>query len=226
MVATAGPGMYNKRYACQSQFNGTVGEYFRLSILMFLLVVFTLGLGMPWAICMLHRWRMNNLVIDGKQVFFCGRGKKLFWRYIGWSILSLLTLGVYAFRIPVKVMDWLMDHTHLGSEDGWKPSNRDFYQSSAFCGVTMDYIRVVILQTILLIVTLGLAMPWVICMWGKWFFDNMVIDGKQVVFEGRGKKLFWYYLGWCILSIITLGVWGYWMAVRILKWEAEYTRFA
>ena len=90
----------------------------------------------------------------------------------------------------------------------------------------MDYVRVLILQTILFIVTLGFAMPWVVCMRGRWYFDNMIIDGKQVVFDGRGKKLFWRYIGWILLTIITLGVWGFWMAVKILKWEVEHLYFA
>jgi uncharacterized membrane protein YjgN (DUF898 family) len=226
-VETAKMGKYYRRFANPSKFNGTVGQWFRLSILMFLLVVFTLGLGMPWAICMLHRWRMNNLVIEGKQVVFYGKGRKLFWRYMGWSILSLLTLGFYSFRVPVKVMDWLMEYTHFELEEGQDPElyYKVFQQKSSFCGVTMDYVRVLILQALLLIFTLGLAMPWVICLWGKWYFDNMIIDGKQVVFAGGGKKLFWRYLAWSILTIITLGIWGFWMAVRILKWEADHIYF-
>lgn len=171
---------------------------------------------------------MNNLVIEGKQVVFYGKGRKLFWRYMGWSILSLLTLGFFAFRIPVKVMDWLMDHTHFKVEEGQEQEFyfKGFYQKSSFCGVTIDYVRVLILQTLLLVFTLGLAMPWVICLWGKWYFDDMIIDGKQVVFDGRGKKLFWRYIGWILLTIITLGVWGFWMAVKILKWEVEHLYFA
>jgi uncharacterized membrane protein YjgN (DUF898 family) len=58
----------------RSRFDGHVGEYIGLSILMFILVVCTLGFGVPWAVCILHEWRMNHLVIDGKQVVFEGRG--------------------------------------------------------------------------------------------------------------------------------------------------------
>ena len=228
MVEMANMGKYNKQFATRSSFNGTVGGCFGVAISIFFIIVFTLGLGTPWAICKFHRWRVSNLVIDGKKVVFYGRGRKLFWRYTGWSILSIITLGFFAFRVPVKIMDWLMDRTHLEREEDQpqEPYYRNIYQSSAFCGVTMDYVRILILQTILLIVTLGLAMPWVICLWGRWYYDNMIIDGKQVVFAGRGKKLFWRYILWSLLSVVTLGVWSFWMTVRILKWKAEYTYFA
>ena len=228
MVATAKMGRYNKQFTCRTTFNGSVGECFRVAISMFFLIVFTLGFGTPWAICKLHRWRMNNLVIEGKQVVFYGRGRRLFWRYMGWSILSIFTLGFFAFRVPVKVMDWLMDRTHLEREDDQpqEPYYENIYQGSAFCGVTMDYVRLLILQTLLLIFTLGLAMPWVICMRGRWYFDNMIIDGKQVVFSAKGKKLFWRYIGWSILSVITLGIWSFWKAVKLLEWEAENIYFA
>lgn len=209
----------------RSRFDGHVGEYIGLSILMFILVVCTLGFGVPWAVCILHEWRMNHLVIDGKQVVFEGRGGRLFWRYVGWYFLTLLTLGFYGFRLPVKMMDWLMERTHLQSDTEENPYYKKLYNKSSFCGVTMDFVRILILQFLLLTFTLGFAMPWVLCMWARWRFDNMIIDGKQVVFEGRGKKLFWRYFVWSLLTLITLGIGGFWMSVKIYRWEAEHTHF-
>jgi uncharacterized membrane protein YjgN (DUF898 family) len=96
---------------------------------------------------------------------------------------------------------------------------------SRFGGTAIELFCVVILQYLMIIITLGFGTPWALCMRERWRTENMVIDGKQVVFEGTGKKFFWRYMLWCFLTIITLGLCAYWMAVKMLRWDAKYTHF-
>ena len=216
---------WNMGRSAESKFNGNAKGYFGLCLLCFVLVVFTLGFGTPWAICKMYRWRCNNLVIDGKQVVFEGKGKKLFWRYLGWCILSIITIGIYGLRVPVKLQDWLTERTHFVRSEN-EPYLGDLYTKSRFCGITQGYLCLRIAQITLIIFTLGIALPWVICKEQRWRIDNMIIDGRQLVFAGKGKRLFWRHLVWLFVTILTLGVGSFWMHVKLLKWEAKNTHFA
>ena len=97
----------------ESRFGGTALELFCIVALQYLMILITLGIGTPWALCMRERWRTESLVIDGKQVFFDGKGRELFWRYMWWSFLTLITLGIYGWKRAINVRDWMVEHTHF-----------------------------------------------------------------------------------------------------------------
>lgn len=208
----------------QSTFNGTVGGCFAVKLAIFLLVVLTLGLATPWAICIWHKWRMENLVIDGERLVFDGKGRRLFWRYVGWFFLTIITIGNYAWTVRIKIHDWLTEHTHFEGNQ-----YRKYYEihnnGSAFGGDQMEHIRLFVKQLLLVIFTLGFGLPWAVCMQQKWRLENTVIDGKQVAFSGTGKKLFGLYFGTFWLAVLTLGIAGSWRKVKLLRWEAEHTYF-
>lgn len=97
----------------RSRFGGTAMEMFSVVFLQYLMIIFTLGIGAPWALCMRERWKADNTIIDGKQVVFDGTGGKLFFRYTAWSILTLFTLGIYGWKRASLLRDWMTEHTHL-----------------------------------------------------------------------------------------------------------------
>lgn len=97
----------------RTTFNGEGWDYLRICVLSFLLSVFTLGIGRPWALCMRERWRVENTFIEGKVLGFEGTGSKLFWRYVGWSLLTLITLGIYGFWKHVKIREWMVENTYF-----------------------------------------------------------------------------------------------------------------
>ena len=97
----------------ESRYCGTATELFCIVMLYHLMIIFTLGIAAPWALCMRERWRTENTIIDGKQLVFEGTGGQLFWRYMGWSILTLLTLGFFGWKRAANVRDWMTARTHL-----------------------------------------------------------------------------------------------------------------
>ena len=208
----------------QSTFNGTAGGCFVVKLLCCLVVILTLGLGSPWAICMWYEWRTENLVIDGKRLVFDGRAGRLFLRFAWWFFLTIITLGHYAWTVRIKIHDWLTEHTHFENNP-----YRKYYEihnnESAFGGDQMEHIRLFIKQLFLVVFTLGFGMPKAVCMQQKWRLGNTVIDGKQVAFDGTGKKLFWLHIGTFWLTVLTLGIAGSWRKVKILRWIAEHTHF-
>lgn len=96
-----------------SYFDGGLLEYIGIQIVGILLILVTLGLGVPWVYCMGARWRIDHTVIDGRRLHFDGTGGQLFGQYIKWWFLSLITLGIYSWWIVIKLQDWEAHHTHL-----------------------------------------------------------------------------------------------------------------
>ena len=96
-----------------SRFDGGILGLIGTNILMTLLSIFTLGIGVPWAVCMKERWIAKHTYIDGRQLMFDGTGGQLIGNYIKWFLLTLSTLGIYGFWLDIKLKQWLVKHTHF-----------------------------------------------------------------------------------------------------------------
>ena len=97
----------------QSKFNGGLLGYIGIGLLMFVIIVFSLGLATPWAICIGHRWYAKHSIIDGHQVVFDGTGWQLFGNMVKWLLLTIITLGIFGLWLPIKNTQWVVKHTHL-----------------------------------------------------------------------------------------------------------------
>ena len=96
-------------------------------------------------------------------------------------------------------------------------------KESKFTGGLLGFLGTFLLCYVIAIVTLGIGMPWVMCIWYKWVADHTVIDGKQMVFDGTGGSLFGQYIKWLLLTIITCGIYGYWVGIKLMQWKAQHT---
>ena len=96
----------------ESKFDGRLLGLIGIGILQGLLTAITLGLGVPWAVCMKERWMAKHTVIDGKRLVFDGTGGQLFGHYIKWFLLTIITLGIYSFWLGIKMKQWVVSHTH------------------------------------------------------------------------------------------------------------------
>ena len=96
----------------ESYFDGGILGYIGYSILGAIICVFTLGIGTPWAVCMMRNWKTKHTVIDGKRLYFDGTGAQLFGNWIKWFLLTIITLGIYSFWLVIKMQQWIAKHTH------------------------------------------------------------------------------------------------------------------
>jgi uncharacterized membrane protein YjgN (DUF898 family) len=93
------------------EFDGGAASYLGTGILAFLLTVCTLGLGLPWAIVMRHRWRARHTRIDGRRLAFVGSGASLFGHYIKWWFFMIITVGIYGFWLIPRLTKWTVENT-------------------------------------------------------------------------------------------------------------------
>ena len=99
-------------------------------------------------------------------------------------------------------------------------------RESRFTGGLLGLIGINILQGLLIGLTFGLAAPWAICMKQRWIARHTVIDGRQLIFDGTGSQLFGNYIKWLLLTIITLGIYGFWLDIKMKQWITKHTHMA
>ncbi len=95
----------------KSEFTGGLLGLIGINILVYLLTIITLGLGLPWTVCIRERWMSKHTIISGKQLYFDGTGGQLFGNYIKWLLLTIITLGIYSFWLNIKMKQWIVKHT-------------------------------------------------------------------------------------------------------------------
>ena len=97
----------------ESYFDGTLGQQIGIAIVNFLLLLITLSIYAPWAMCRIYRWETEHTVINGRRLKFEGKGGSLFGQWIKWALLTLITLGIYSFWVQIKLKQWQTKHTHF-----------------------------------------------------------------------------------------------------------------
>ena len=55
--------------------------------------------------------------------------------------------------------------------------------------------------------------------------ENTTIDGKKIKFIGEGSSLLGKFILWYFLTIITLGIYSFWMIAKLEKFKVENTVF-
>ena len=95
----------------ESYFDGGLLQLIGWSILGFIVTFLTLGIGYPWALCMVYGWRINHTVINGKRLKFTGSAVGLFGNWIKWLFLCVITLGIYSFWLRIALEKWKVKNT-------------------------------------------------------------------------------------------------------------------
>ena len=81
--------------------------------LLFGLSACTLFIATPWVECAFHRWVARHTKINGKQLVFDGKGGQLFWKNVGWFLLSIIPPFIFILWLPIKKQKWIMKHTYI-----------------------------------------------------------------------------------------------------------------
>ncbi len=94
-----------------SKFTGGLLGYIGISIVSGIIVLFTLGICLPYAIVIYQRWVAEHTYIEGKQLKFVGTGISLFGQWIKWLLLCIITLGIYSLWVNIKMKQWVVQNT-------------------------------------------------------------------------------------------------------------------
>lgn len=94
--------------------------------------------------------------------------------------------------------------------------------ASTWDGGVFDTVINSIVASLIISFTCGIATPWAICYMMKFIIGHAVIDGKRLSFDGNGAQLFGNWIKWLVLTVITCGIYSFWVAPRLYKWVASH----
>lgn len=58
-----------------------------------------------------------------------------------------------------------------------------------------------------------------------WKINHTVVEGKRMRFVGSAVGLFGHWIKWLALTIITLGIYGFWVSIKLEDWKVKNTIF-
>ena len=93
------------------EFNEDVLGYFINILICYIIIIFTIGIGTPWALCRLERCKANNTTLNGKKIEFIGEGSALLGKFIIWYFLTIITFGIYGIWAAVKMQKFIVENT-------------------------------------------------------------------------------------------------------------------
>ena len=99
-------------------------------------------------------------------------------------------------------------------------------KESKFTGNIFNALGVNIVYFLIIILSLGILIPFAITYKYRWFAKNTYIEGRRLKFIGSGVNLFGKWILWWFLTIITLGIYGLFVANEMRKWIIKNTIFA
>ena len=198
-----------------SYFDGDGLTLFGLRLLAGLVCGITCGIATPWMICKVYSWRISHTVVNGRRLVFKGTGGSLFGHFLLWSLLSVITCGIYSFFMYVALKKWELQNTYFEDNMG---------AVGMFDGNSFEYFGYGLLQSLLLLISCGIAWPWTSTMIMKWETGHSVIGGLRLKYEGTALGILGQYIIIALLSIVTCGIYASWGTVRLNKYIIAHTR--
>jgi hypothetical protein len=102
-----------KIVGARSYFDGKPLQVVGIKLLVFFLSLISLTLAFPWLYCYESKWRCSHTVVEGYRLGFNGKGKELFWKWLSYLGLGLVTVLIYWLWVPSKLRRFQTAHTYL-----------------------------------------------------------------------------------------------------------------
>lgn len=134
------------------------------------LTLITVGVYGFWFHMKLLRYIYSHVRIGNISFDFTGNGKDFFMCYVGGLLLSLVTLGIYLPWFYVKLI-----HFHLSNTWICQGERRIAVTTTLRGGEVLGFW---LSRLLLVVVTAGIALPWVIAGWMKLRVNSLAVEGE------------------------------------------------
>lgn len=199
-----------------SQISLGVFDLIALSIGTAVITIFTLGLAYPAAAVIKERYLKDRTIISNRKLKFDASAGDLYITYIKWMILVFITFGIYIFWLNRNILRWKVSNTNF-------VDRKDTEKESFFDGTVGGLFVTNLLTVLMIIFSLGIALPWALSYKTRYVNNHTIINGSRLEFKGTGSNLFGKFIVWLLLTIATFGIYALWLNLNIIKWEVRST---
>ena len=134
-------------------------------------------------------------------------------------LLMIVTLGIYTPWFVCKLQKFFLSHTRI-HENGQHVGTLDFV------GEGSSLLGTFIVGYLLTLITIGIYMPWFQCSLNRFYLQNTraVMYGRTFAgdFDGGSAELFGTFIVGYILTLITLGIYGFWFVINLYKFNTNH----
>lgn len=82
-----------------------------------------------------------------------------------------------------------------------------------------------LLSALLIVVSFTIAFPWVYASHQRWLAKHTIIQGYHLHFDGTGGQLIGNWIKWVLFTIITFGIYGLWVPLKLKNWQVKRLSF-
>ncbi len=195
--------------------------------------IVTLGFYRFWARTRLRRYLWGNVELLGDPFVYSGTGTELFKGFLV-ALAVLVPLGTLSVAIKfipdpsinegVKFLFFILVlyliFFAIFSARRYRLS-RSMWRGVRFglSGKAADYAKRKLLWTLLMLISLGFASPWLMVKEQKYLAERVSFGDRHFSFDGRGGDLLWSWL----LVYLTLGLGYPWFLVRRFRYIVNQT---
>jgi len=163
-----------------------------------------------FAIVGARRYRLSRTSWRGVRFSFRGRLLEFLRLFVGGSLLTTITVGLYYPFFDTRRHGFLVSHSYFGN------------QTFSFDGRGKDLFGRYLLTLFLLVPTLGVCWFWFLARKQRYFWDHSSFGAARFRSTVTGGRLLLLSAGNALLLILTLGFAWPWVVVRNARFACTY----
>lgn len=100
-----------------SYYDGNWFAQFGIKLGATLVTLITVFIALPWTMCWVYRYQYKHTVIEGRRLYFDGKGVQLFGRYMLWLLLTIVTCLIFLVFLLIRLRKWKTKHIRIRKND-------------------------------------------------------------------------------------------------------------
>jgi len=150
-------------------YRGDRKEFLNMFIIGSIITLITFGIYGAWLVIEIRKYIFKHLRFGNITFSYEGEGGAFFWLNVKGYFLTLLTLGIYSFWWMKDLFAYYVNNIRM-----YQGETRLNFRSTATAG---DYFKLIVVNMLIIILSLGLGTPWAIVRTMQFVFSNIHIDG-------------------------------------------------
>lgn len=209
------------------EFKATGGELFKQLFVGFLLCSITLGIYYPWFLVSLQRMIMQRTTVrsgnEELRLDYTATGGQLFKNMFLGYLFTIWTFGIYLPWFVMRMIRFQQEHTiAIGS-------TRNYRFHTELTGG--ELFKTLIGGYLLTGITFGIYMPWFLVKLMRTLVEATELHADEerlgtIRFTLTGGELFKTFIVGYLLTMVTMGIYGFWFQVKMLKLFANSTEIS
>jgi uncharacterized membrane protein YjgN (DUF898 family) len=225
----------------RARFMGSGATLFGIHVVNILLTLATLGVYAFWAKVRVRKYLLSETEFERDRFAYHGTGLEMFRGFLKALVfffvpITVLNLLPELIGAPLPVVAGLKLVAYLVATVfvpvAMIGARRYRLSRTSWRGIrlslrarTRDFVRLWLWCTFLTVVTLGLFYPVYVVRRQDFMTRHMWLGSQRFGFDGRGRDLFWPFVGTLLLLPFTLGLSWFWFSARKLRYFASHTTF-